>query len=107
MDTQKFVNELIALAKENIDIGHINASIIDKNELQQYDLSEVIQLLAKQSYKLVELENSPLAAMPLKNKMVVISNDINYNEQVIKPKIGRNDSCPCGSGKKYKHCCGK
>ena len=23
------------------------------------------------------------------------------------PKVGRNDSCPCGSGKKYKHCCGK
>ena len=22
-------------------------------------------------------------------------------------KIGRNDPCPCGSGKKYKHCCGK
>ena len=21
-------------------------------------------------------------------------------------KVGRNDSCPCGSGKKYKHCCG-
>ena len=23
------------------------------------------------------------------------------------PKIGRNDSCPCGSGKKYKQCHGK
>jgi hypothetical protein len=23
------------------------------------------------------------------------------------PKIGRNDACPCGSGKKYKKCCGK
>ena len=22
-------------------------------------------------------------------------------------KIGRNDLCPCGSGKKYKQCCGK
>ena len=22
------------------------------------------------------------------------------------PKVGRNDPCPCGSGKKYKHCCG-
>ena len=22
-------------------------------------------------------------------------------------KIGRNAPCPCGSGKKYKHCCGK
>ncbi|MDQ5905965.1 MAG: preprotein translocase subunit SecA, partial [Pseudomonadota bacterium] len=23
------------------------------------------------------------------------------------PKVGRNDACPCGSGKKYKHCHGK
>ena len=34
-------------------------------------------------------------------------------EQVVKqikldkPKVGRNDPCPCGSGKKYKKCCGK
>ena len=27
---------------------------------------------------------------------------------VVKPhKVGRNDPCPCGSGKKYKHCCGR
>ena len=29
------------------------------------------------------------------------------NTVVKNNKIGRNDSCPCGSGKKYKHCCGK
>ena len=31
------------------------------------------------------------------------------NKTVVKtePKIGRNDPCPCGSGKKYKNCCGK
>jgi preprotein translocase subunit SecA len=23
------------------------------------------------------------------------------------PKVGRNDPCPCGSGKKFKSCCGK
>ncbi|MCP1726115.1 preprotein translocase subunit SecA [Natronospira proteinivora] len=23
------------------------------------------------------------------------------------PKVGRNQACPCGSGKKYKHCCGR
>jgi len=23
------------------------------------------------------------------------------------PKVGRNDPCPCGSGKKYKHCHGQ
>jgi preprotein translocase subunit SecA len=26
---------------------------------------------------------------------------------VLEPKIGRNEPCPCGSGKKYKKCCGK
>ena len=31
------------------------------------------------------------------------------NEPIVNssPKIGRNDPCPCGSGKKYKKCCGK
>jgi len=28
-------------------------------------------------------------------------------EKIEGKKIGRNDPCPCGSGKKYKHCCGK
>ena len=29
-------------------------------------------------------------------------------EQIVRqgPKVGRNDPCPCGSGKKYKKCCG-
>ncbi len=27
--------------------------------------------------------------------------------QAISKKVGRNDPCPCGSGKKYKNCCGK
>ncbi|MCP5508583.1 MAG: SEC-C domain-containing protein, partial [Chlamydiales bacterium] len=26
---------------------------------------------------------------------------------VVGPKVGRNDPCPCGSGKKYKKCCGQ
>jgi preprotein translocase subunit SecA len=28
-------------------------------------------------------------------------------EEVIEKKVARNDPCPCGSGKKYKQCCGK
>ena len=32
-----------------------------------------------------------------------------YSQTVVNegPKVGRNDQCPCGSGKKYKNCCGK
>lgn len=29
------------------------------------------------------------------------------SQAVSKKVVGRNDPCPCGSGKKYKHCCGK
>jgi preprotein translocase subunit SecA len=29
------------------------------------------------------------------------------NNEGKKSKVGRNDPCPCGSGKKYKHCCGQ
>ncbi|KPU45176.1 hypothetical protein OXPF_13030 [Oxobacter pfennigii] len=45
----------------------------------------------------------PLPAEPLKtaqSKAKVV--DI-----VTRTKVGRNDPCPCGSGKKYKKCCGK
>lgn len=31
--------------------------------------------------------------------------DLEINKPVSKMKIGRNDPCPCGSGKKYKFCC--
>jgi uncharacterized protein YecA (UPF0149 family) len=34
------------------------------------------------------------------------SEDVMGSEQRKTDKIGRNDSCPCGSGKKYKKCCG-
>ena len=36
-------------------------------------------------------------AGPPKKKPIRRSND----------KVGRNDPCPCGSGKKYKKCCGR
>ncbi|MBP5589014.1 MAG: SEC-C domain-containing protein [Bacteroidales bacterium] len=38
-------------------------------------------------------------------------NDPNADRKVApirtEKKVGRNDPCPCGSGKKYKNCCGK
>jgi hypothetical protein len=36
-----------------------------------------------------------------------ITRDYRTSKIVHREKIGRNDPCPCGSGKKYKNCCGK
>lgn len=48
-----------------------------------------------------ELTPEERAAQKAKGKLKVQKTV--YND---KPKIGRNDPCPCGSGKKYKNCCG-
>ncbi|MGK5092115.1 SEC-C metal-binding domain-containing protein, partial [Deltaproteobacteria bacterium TL4] len=34
-------------------------------------------------------------------------NTIQDTSQILLPEVGRNELCPCGSGKKYKKCCGK
>ncbi len=47
----------------------------------------------------------------LLNLNIVVSNEEERKEKPTKissdnKKVGRNEKCPCGSGKKYKHCCG-
>ena len=35
-----------------------------------------------------------------------IRKQFNIDHRAVSSKVGRNDPCPCGSGKKYKKCCG-
>lgn len=44
-------------------------------------------------------ETSPMAEASQRGTLKPIKRDA--------PKVGRNDPCPCGSGKKYKKCCGR
>ena len=37
---------------------------------------------------------------------VLAEHDAEESEPTRTAKVGRNDPCPCGSGKKYKRCCG-
>jgi preprotein translocase subunit SecA len=36
-----------------------------------------------------------------------ITTEFRKSGMAVSNKVGRNDPCPCGSGKKYKKCCGK
>lgn len=61
-------------------------------------------------YQFIEKKDIPVERMDeLKeqanqNKVRLVAN---HMKKTGKKKIGRNEKCPCGSGKKYKHCCGK
>ena len=49
-------------------------------------------------------ENITLVKEPIDNESI---NNQKKNTPITSKKIGRNEMCPCGSGKKYKHCHGK
>ena len=53
-------------------------------------------------------------AKPMERKQVAQPTAASHGDEPVKKapkkadaKVGRNDPCPCGSGKKYKQCCGK
>ena len=52
-------------------------------------------------------EQPPQPEDRLKNATVNHGESISQSPQAKKSMVGRNDPCPCGSGKKYKNCCGR
>ncbi len=54
-----------------------------------------------------ELQKIPVMKKEEKRDFVTNQEGSTVRPTTTKKKIGRNDLCPCGSGKKYKDCCGK
>ena len=52
------------------------------------------------------VENPQSKNVPIQNKSSVVQRSEATRQPVKAKKVGRNDPCPCGSGKKYKHCHG-
>lgn len=58
----------------------------------QFQHEDTASFTDEQEGSAAPAEQEPVAASPMVRS---------------EPKIGRNQPCPCGSGKKYKHCCGR
>ena len=76
---------------------------------------DVVQLLMnlRKNEEVKREEAAKITGVALQNLKNLDANQSKVQTQVNKtvvnqgPKVGRNDPCPCGSGKKYKNCCGK
>ena len=57
----------------------------------------------------VQLQKAPERERVVQNTVTNIDSSEGMKKEPIKKqkKVGRNDPCPCGSGKKYKNCCGR
>ena len=66
-------------------------------------MKEVAQIFEKNAWKhIIELE--PDQPEDIADLEILLNPP---KTVVAEKKIGRNDPCPCGSGKKYKKCCGQ
>ena len=79
--------------------GHLVSLDIDPEKLYM----NMVQCKADWLYELPQWDNIFSAE---KRKALYLTEKKSHTV-VKEKKIGRNDPCPCGSGKKYKQCCGK
>lgn len=77
-------------------------------EILTHDHPALQQLLAKFRLETNRSLVSDLESPPQETDQPAPEAEASIRTQplVAEPKAGRNDSCPCGSGKKYKKCCG-
>jgi hypothetical protein len=104
----------------NIFVGFldgINDSLVTPNPIEEMDENTEVSLKydkEKLYYNMVEAKADWLYGLPQWDKLLTEERRKElYKEQkksgtvVVGKKPGRNDPCPCGSGKKYKFCCGR
>ena len=96
----------------------INESITKPNDLENMDEESEVEveiIPEKLFFNMLKADADYLYSLEQwetvlgEEKMVEIAKEYKQSKTVRRatPKIGRNDPCPCGSGKKYKHCCGR
>ncbi len=132
INNRKERNNLLGIEQGNEIEKRILIQIIDQNWKShiQY-LEQLRQVIGLRSYgqrdplveykkeafllfeNLLEKLKTDLVTMLLNLKIIQKEEEDNSQNEmkenlksIAKSKIGRNEPCPCGSGKKYKHCCG-
>ncbi len=95
----------------------INESLVEPNPIEEMDEDTKVSLAFNKEklYKnMVKADADWLYNLPMWDE--IYDEDTKkrlYLEQkksgtvIVGKKVGRNDPCPCGSGKKYKKCCGR
>ncbi|WP_010251358.1 SEC-C metal-binding domain-containing protein [Acetivibrio cellulolyticus] len=93
----------------------INTSLVKEVDLDSLSEDFDIRLevdYEKLFYNMLDAKANWLYTLPqwdgvlTKDRRNEITKDYNRSNMAVSNKVGRNEPCPCGSGKKYKKCCG-
>ena len=95
--------------------AYANRNPITEYKIEGYDMfDEMVRLIREDTVRRMFLARIDV---PQERKEVAKAEETNLDQakaaggpagpKKVQKKPGRNEDCPCGSGKKYKHCCGK
>ena len=95
----------------------VDSSLKKSNDFENFDENSQVEVEIepeKLFYNMLAADAEYLYGLPQwetilgEEKMTQIAKEYKRSKTIVKgKKIGRNEPCPCGSGKNYKHCCGK
>ena len=95
----------------------INDSLVTPNPIEEMEEDTKVSLgfdKVKLYKNMVEAKAEWLYELPMwdaifdeETKKALYLEQKKSGTVVVGKKVGRNEPCPCGSGKKYKHCCGR
>lgn len=106
LENDKYSANLIkSVASKYPKFMDIVNSVLAKN----YSLDELLNKYKKRyiNNKIISSTTVLYRSSAFSNTLGIIEEDENKPQIDTTKKIGRNDLCPCGSGKKYKKCCGR
>ncbi len=82
--------------------------IIDRSRYSKNELLSIVDFFIVNNKDCITLINDRYQEMKEKGREILFKNkEKSQPKGETAIKIGRNDPCPCGSGRKYKKCCGK
>ena len=95
-------NELLSKAGPPKSI-HLGPNIMEAVRHGDMNIDDMRMSVSEMKFPNIELKASYLSELDR------IDREVNGEGQpgIVLKKVSRNDPCPCGSGKKYKHCCGR
>ncbi|MBQ9658096.1 MAG: SEC-C domain-containing protein, partial [Clostridia bacterium] len=89
--------------------GEIICDYIDNAQIDEKEAKEVIKESLNRYFEIDDIVKQIIIGYvdKIKKKMPIWKQGGKIDNIVQFTKVGRNEPCPCGSGKKYKNCCGK
>ena len=102
-DIYREIRELVVAARGRA--GLTQKEMAAKSGLTQSNISNIEKDISIFMLKAEIRQN--IERKEVSKKKMTNESDEAVKRQAKSTKVGRNDPCPCGSGKKYKQCCGK